>query len=306
MRVLHVDLGRELRGGQYQVLLLLRVLREACCESVLMARPGSPLFEKARELGFQTVSASAWRLTSLSAQFDLVHAHDARAHSLAAIASRNPFVVARRVAFPVSRSLLSKIKYARAARFLAVSEFVAGELKAAGVPGSKIDVVYDAVELRPEVNHPEMKKWSAAAPVVALDVYDPQKGRDLIERASALAGIPITFSTNLERDLLHASAFVYISRSEGLGSGALLAMVMGVPLIANRVGGLAEVFDDGISGLAVEAEPAAIASAMQRVLASPGLAAALIQNAALRVGSRFNTTVLLQRTLASYQRALDG
>ena len=55
---------------------------------------------------------------------DIVHAHDARAHTLAAIAARAPFVVSRRVAFPVKRSLLSQWKYRQAKRYLAVSQFV--------------------------------------------------------------------------------------------------------------------------------------------------------------------------------------
>lgn len=266
-----------------------------------MARADAPLFKKASELGFQVFPASPCKLRRLSADFDLVHAHDARSHTWAAIASQRPFVVARRVAFPVSRSPLSKIKYARAARFLAVSDFVAGELKAAGVPGSKIDTVYDAVEVRPR-----MAEWSAAAPIVAVDTRDPQKGRDLIEQASELAGIPITFSSNLELDLLHASGFVYISRSEGLGSAALLAMMMSVPLIANRVGGLAEVFEDCISGLAVQPEPQSIATAMKRLRTSPELANSLRENAAARVRNLFSASALLSRTLASYQRAIDS
>lgn len=301
MRILHVDLGRELRGGQYQVLLLLRLLRTAGHESILMARADGPLFARASELGFETVRASVWQLRCLSAGFDLVHVHDARAHTWAALAARKRFVVARRVAFPVSRSPLSKIKYARATRFLAVSEFVSGELKAAGVPGSKIDLVYDAVEARPHSG-----EWDAAAPMVAVDTRDPQKGRHLIERAAELSGISVTFSTNLEIDLLHASGFIYISCSEGLGSAALLAMSMSVPLIANRVGGLAEVFEDGISGLAVEAEAGSIAAGMKRLQANPELANTLIRNAARRVGRLFSAPVLLKKTLATYQRAIAG
>ena len=37
--------------------------------------------------------------------------------------------------------------------------------------------------------------------------------------------------------------FVYLTQSEGLGSGALLAMSAGVPVIASNVGGLPEIVE---------------------------------------------------------------
>ncbi len=108
MRVLHVDLGRELRGGQHQVLLLLKLLREAGHTSKLLAR--GPLLDHARSIGLDVVPASLMTLRRLSSEYELVHVHDAKSHTWAAVASRRPFVVARRVAFPVSTSALSAIK----------------------------------------------------------------------------------------------------------------------------------------------------------------------------------------------------
>jgi glycosyl transferase family 1/glycosyl transferase family 4 len=299
LHVLHIDLGRELRGGQHQVLLLLKTLRGAGHSFTLLARVNSPLMECALARRFNVEPASMARLRQLSAEYDIVHAHDGHAHTWTAIASRRPFVVSRRVAFPVGSSPLSRLKYGRAARFLAVSHFVAGRLREAGVPETKIDVVYDSVEPAGS-----MQSWSADAPVIALASDDPKKGRDLIERASQMAGLPITFSSDLTKDFGGASAFVYISRSEGLGSAALLAMSMGVPVIASRIDGMAEVFEDGVSGVAVENDPAAIAAAIERVRANPELAARLIAGARRRVETVFNPSALLLKTLASYRRAL--
>ena len=73
-----------------------------------------------------------------------------------------------------------------------------------------------------------------------------------MERAAVLGGFPVVFSADLESDLLHAAAFLYITRSEGLGSAALLAMAMGIPVVASRQGGLTEVFEDERSGLFVQ------------------------------------------------------
>ena len=297
MRILHIDLGRELRGGQHQVLLLLKLLRDGGHTSTLLARP--PLLDAAAALGFNASPASPLTLRRLSFRHDVIHAHDARSHTWCAVLSRKPFVVSRRVAFPVGASVMSKLKYRRPARFLAVSRFVAGKLMEAGVPQSKIDIVYDSVEASTGI-----AAWAAAAPVIALATHDPQKGRDLIERASEMARIPIKFSSNLTQDFLHASAFLYISRSEGFGSAALLALAMGVPLIASHVDGMAEVFEDEVSGLAVENDPASIASALKTLRGNPALAQTLIDNGRQRASTLFNPAILLANTLASYARAL--
>jgi len=288
-----------MRGGQRQVLLLMSALTEAGHPSTLLALDRSPLSQAAAGAGHAVRPAEAKELWRSSKLADVVHAHDARAHTIAAIASRRPFVVSRRVAFPVRRSVASMWKYHRAPRFLAVSQFVAGQLQAAGIRNDKIDVVYDAVPPAPPAD-----PWNARSPAVALASRDPQKGRDLIERAASLARISVLFSEDLSKDLARASMFVYISRSEGLGSAALLAMSMGVPVVASNVGGLPEIFADTASGLLVPNEPEAIARAMRRLLDEPDLAPSLVDRARARIAEKFTKQHLLRATLASYERAL--
>ncbi|MBV9301391.1 MAG: glycosyltransferase family 4 protein [Acidobacteriaceae bacterium] len=288
-----------MRGGQYQVLLLLKGLRERGHESILLARKKGPLSIAATNAGFTVRTAGPSELWQRSVEADIVHAHDARAHAIAAIASRGRFVVSRRVAFPVGRSLVSTWKYERAARFLAVSNFVAMQLRTVGVSEAKIDVVYDGVEVIEDV-----AAWNSEHPAVAIASYDPQKGRDLIEEAARLAGLRVVFSDNLSGDLRQASMFIYITRSEGLGSAALIAMNVGVPVIASRIEGLNEVFEDGVSGTFVTNDPHEIAGAMRRVVEQPGLAHKLIVGGRNRVRERFTQDHLVARTLLSYERAL--
>lgn len=301
MRILHIDLGREFRGGQHQVLLLLGALRQVGHDSTLLVRADSPIADPAFELGFSVKLASPHSLRILSPEYDIVHAHDASSHTWAAIVCRKPFVVSRRVAFAVSRLPLSTLKYRRARRYLAVSKFVAARLMNAGVPESKIDVVYDAVP--PAAS---MQPWNPDAPLVALGTSDKKKGRDLVELAAGIARHPVTFSRDLPHDLANASAFVYISRSEGFGSAALLAMTMGVPVIASRIDGMVEVFEDGVSGLSVDNDPPAIASAIQRVRENPAATHLLIEQARRRADTLFNPEVLVSSTVASYRRALGA
>jgi len=293
-----------MRGGQYQVLLLLNALRDAGHQSVLLAREGGPLATSAASQGFDVHPAEIKQIWLHSRRVDLVHAHDARAHTMAAIAARPKLVVSRRVAFPVKRSVVSAWKYQRASRFLAVSHFVARELEAAGIRRQKIDVVYDGVDTISLASSGARCSWSASFPAVALALDDPLKGRDLVRSAALSAGIPVVFSEDLLKDLRQASMFVYITRSEGLGSAALLAMEMGVPVIASFVGGLIEIFTDNVSGIFVENEERKIANAMRRIAVETGLAQRLIAAGRARIRECFTREHLLQGTLDSYRRAL--
>jgi hypothetical protein len=288
-----------MRGGQHQVMLLLQLLNEAGHEVVLLARRGAPLYETARTKCFDVRPTAFWSVYAESSRADLLHVHDARSHTLAAVAARRPFVVSRRVAFPVKRGLLSAWKYRTAARYLAVSRFVSHQLTVAGIDPANIDVVYDAV---PDLTPGE---WDPNAPAVALHSSDPGKCSHLIEQAAALAGIPIIFSDDLLRDLERASMFVYLSRSEGLGSAALLSMAKGIPVIASQVGGLAEVFEDSISGLYTSGDPKETAALMRKIIEVPGLGEQLLLGGRRRVQENFSAPVLLERTLAAYRRALQ-
>ena len=53
MRILHLDAGREMRGGQWQVLRLIEGLAAAGVESTLLAREDAPLYAAARKLGWR-------------------------------------------------------------------------------------------------------------------------------------------------------------------------------------------------------------------------------------------------------------
>ena len=165
LRVLHLDSGREWRGGQRQVYLLARGLREQGHEPLVIASPDSPLIRRLRSAGIAAAAvrmradwdlAAARRVRAVLRTWnaDLVHAHDARAHAiaLAALLGRKtlPLVVTRRVPF-VPRG---RLKYGRrVARFIAISSAVRDALVAGGVDPSRIDLVYSGVP-RPVVARP--------------------------------------------------------------------------------------------------------------------------------------------------------
>jgi len=281
MKILHLDSGREMRGGQWQVLRLHRGLLEAGHESMLMARGGSPLMLAAKSAGLPCIP-----LRPFWGSFDLVHAHDARSHTIGAIMSRCPLIVSRRVAFPVR----TRWKYRRPALFLAVSQFVALELCKAGVDENRVAVVYDGVPVPNEASCGEV--------VLIPETYDPAKGLALAEEGARLAGVVVQRSGNLSADLPRAGALLYITHSEGLGSGILLGMAHGVTVIASRVGGIPELIEDGKNGLLVQNEPNSIAEALGRI--DPALGRA----ARATVIERFTEARMVAETIAAYQRVL--
>lgn len=292
MRILHLDAGKEMRGGQWQVLRLIEALAAAGVESTLLARPGFPLFDAARRQCWRVESLGLTRAVMLVRKHDLIHAHDAHGHTLGAIVRGAPLLVSRRVAFPIGEGRVSsKWKYARARRYLAVSEFVKAVLIRGGVPGEKISVVPDGVPL--------LEPVSRGHTVLAM-----QKGTTLASEAAKLAGVPLSIAGDLETDLRSARIFVYITHSEGLGSGVLLAMSAGVPVVASNIGGLPEVIDHRENGLLVENTPQAIADGIRELDANPEFARKLGQAARRTVMERFTVERMAALTLKNYRQVL--
>ncbi len=162
LRVLHIDSGREWRGGQRQVLLLADGLRRRSHDPVILAPPDSPLLQRARDIGIKTeplVMRYDWDLRAAlsvrervqESSVDIVHAHDARAHAIARVSliglSSPPLVVTRRVPFVPKAA---RLKYGnRVTRFIAVSRAVRDAMIAAGIERRRILVVHSGVENPP-------------------------------------------------------------------------------------------------------------------------------------------------------------
>jgi glycosyltransferase involved in cell wall biosynthesis len=289
MRILHLDAGKEMRGGQWQVLRLMEGLAAAGVESTLLAREGFPLYQAARKQGWRVQPIGLTRAVLLARRHNLLHAHDAHSHTLGAIVRNVPLVVARRVAFPIGTGRVSsRWKYGRAQHYLAVSEFVKTVLIHGGVPAEKISVVYDGV--------PALEP-SQGSGVLALS-----KESSLALDAARAAGIEVELARDLEADLRRAGVFVYVTHSEGLGSGVLLAMSAGVAVVASRVGGLPEVIRHRETGLLVDNTPEAIAAAMRELAGNPALARRLGQAARHDVLERFTVERMVRHTMDVYRK----
>ena len=170
LRVLHVDSGREYRGGQDQVRLLARELaRDPDVQQYLITRRGSELARRVATAGTPvhevpwTIGLDPrawWRLVLLARALraDVIHAHDGHALEIALAARRwldaQPRMVAtRRVVFPVRR----RSSLFRADRIVAISAAVETVLVAAGVSPGEISVVPSGID-------PDEVRAAAAVP----------------------------------------------------------------------------------------------------------------------------------------------
>jgi glycosyltransferase involved in cell wall biosynthesis len=278
-------------GGQYQVLHLLRGLVAHGVGVGLLAR-GELLRAASRE-GFDTGVATIASVAGDAPSFDLVHAHDAKSHTWGAVFAASKLVVSRRVVFAVGSGWLSRWKYARPRRFIAISSAVRGELERAGVTSGKIDIVPDGVPI-PECVIPYAERPADRFFGIV---------KDSVRDAAVVQRLGLKPPRDLADDIRTARALVYLSESEGLGSAALLAMAYGVPVIASRTGGLIEVVEDGVSGILVDrAEQAE--SAVRRLRQDPVLAEQLGQAGRDRAAKMFSVATMVEGSLRVYRKVI--
>lgn len=309
--MLHVDPALEWRGGQAQLAALLR------------ARPGdgwagAPSGELARRVRPPDVALrpnmDLRNLATLRAGaegYDLVAVHSSHAHT-AALGVSLPVVVHRRNHRPPTNVW----RYRRAAATVAVSAFVAGLCRAAGVP--RVSVVYDGADAPARLPRPAspVPEYLVPAALVAhkghaalLDAFvglqaelvfagDGPLRASLSARAERL-GVPVRFLggiDDLEPWFARAHAVVLPSREEAAGSVLIEAMARGVPVVASAVGGIPELLGD--VGLAV---PLDDIGAWQRALrVAPGADRLRIQAYA----QRFSVAAMVAGTEAVYAEAL--
>src|SRR5690606_6027569 len=109
------------------------------------------------------------------------------------------------------------------------------------------------------------------------------------------------------RELMQAADFLVLpSRDEGLSNVLLEAMAAGRAVLATRVGGNAELVEDGITGLLFDCgDAAALTAALERIVADPAWRAGLGDAARARVLDRYSPAVLARETLAVYRQCME-
>jgi glycosyltransferase involved in cell wall biosynthesis len=273
----------------------------------LIAAQGSALGERAASAGvpvhyatrgFANLPAAlALRRVLPSQKFDLIHANEAHAVSAAWLSRAHrtvPFVISRRVGYPLSQSKIARARYEAAARIIANSQWTADQAIASGAPKEKITVVFEGTEIAPRLTNEQRisarRRWQQpdGAPLLGcVGVLSPDKGQDWLIRAVAelaaefpglrllLAGdgpcrqqleslarsLKITdrilfagFVKDVESVYAALDLFLLPSFFEALNNSLMAAMAYEIPSIAFRRGALPEIIEHNSSGLLVQPE----------------------------------------------------
>lgn len=160
--ILHVDSGHEWRGGQAQVLHLMRGLKEHGWQQCLVCPPDAELGRRAaqEQIAVESVPlAGEWdfrapaRVATIARRHNaaLMHAHASQAHGICWRALRRlpnvPLIVTRRVDFAVGQNLLSRWKYLNSrTHYIAISSGVRDVLVHGAVSRARIAVVHSGID----------------------------------------------------------------------------------------------------------------------------------------------------------------
>jgi len=163
LRIAHVDAESGFSGGEAQVFLLLRGLRERGHENLLLCPPGSEAERRARELGIEhrcvpmrndldLLGFCRLRGELARARPDLVHLHTGRATWLGGLAAYSlglPALSTRRMDRRVSKGWRTRLVYDRLVqRAVAISPAVQAALASAGVDARRTRLIRSAVDPR--------------------------------------------------------------------------------------------------------------------------------------------------------------
>ncbi len=157
--VIHFDTGSDWRGGQNQVFLLIKELKQYNISQLLVSPSGSPLYEKCRNSGIDVFSVRArcdmdvkagleFRKAVQSFSAGIVHYHTSRALGVGSWALKGlktGKVCTRRVDLPVSGAIVNRIKYKSADVIVAISQFIRDYMKETGYENT--EMVYSSVDI---------------------------------------------------------------------------------------------------------------------------------------------------------------
>jgi L-malate glycosyltransferase len=206
LNIIHLDTGKEMRGGQRQILTLAKELRKRGHQQMIVCPAGCTLEEESRREALDTLALprrTPWngggilRLRRLmrSRASDVIHAHDGRGQALAAMASAGlPLrrIASRRVAFVPARRWTHRLKYNLTCDgIIAVSEYVRNLLIKSDVNPEKIAVIPDGIDfpalLPGDTEREELrKKWQLGSRdfvIGHVGAFTEEKGQEIAIQA---------------------------------------------------------------------------------------------------------------------------
>jgi glycosyltransferase involved in cell wall biosynthesis len=131
--------------------------------------------------------------------------------------------------------------------------------------------------------------------------------RTLAERLGVSRRIHfLGFRRDVYRYLAHCQVLAMPSLHEGMPYTLLESMALGCPIVASRVGGLAEVLQDSVTALLVSPGDAhALALAVQELYNNPGLRKRLAANAQELQRRKYSLDAMTESYLGVYRQTLE-
>jgi glycosyltransferase involved in cell wall biosynthesis len=223
---------------------------------------------------------------------------------------------------------------------VAVSDEVRARLLSAGVPPQRVSLISNGVDIRPFAaaqRAREQQPPTSGLHVGIVARLSPEKGVDVFLRSAAnvhkqspqtrffiagdgperaaleallaelgLAGTAFLHGRTTDMPGFYASIDVMVSAShiEGLPIAILEGMASGLPIVATRVGAVPQVIRDAETGLLVPpADPAAMASAVLRLLGDAALRHSLGSAAQQLAAERFSADAMAAEYVKLYRDA---
>jgi glycosyltransferase involved in cell wall biosynthesis len=210
-------------------------------------------------------------------------------------------------------------------QYVALSEFQRDLMIGGGLPRGRVSVIPNFLDPDPGM------ATGARAGIVYVGRLSVEKGvRPMLEAASGIPGTLRVAGAGPMRGLVDASAAAgnitalgplaadYVSRElsaavallvpslwfEGFPMVVLEANAVGTPVIASRIGSLAEIVEDGVTGLLVDPNDSqALERAMRWAIAHPDRMSAFGAAARARYEARYRGTAHLASLVSVYRRS---
>jgi glycosyltransferase involved in cell wall biosynthesis len=346
LRVLHVNDQKSFGGGENQTLRLIFALEILGVKNHLLGHARGVLRERltGSNCTFHPLPPGPPALIlplstyflRQSQTFDLLHAHSGRSARAMSGCGALPVVIHRRIPDRSSTSGLARMK--KADGVLCVSSAIRQGLLNWGLHPDRVHTIYSSVDTA--ALNPASLDLPGSPCLGFLGHFRRHKGLDLL--LQALPGIlpefpdlhlhlvgegkeepnlrALSTSLNLDghvhfhafqsrpADWLNAlDLFVMPSREEGLGSVALQAQYLKVPVLATRVGGIPEGVAHGITGHLVEPnDSGALEKGLRAVLHDHDQMKRFAEAGPSRICDHFSVEMMAQKTKAIYEQILQG
>lgn len=358
MNIVHLSAEKTWRGGEQQIAYLIDELNKLNQKQLVICRKNSAfeIYCKEQNIPYKSIKfknqfdiKSSIQVKNICKSFhaDVMHLHSSHAHAIAVwsyyLGNPTPMVLSRKVDFPVSKNILSNIKYncKGIKKIICVSNAIKEIMQQSIDKKSKLEVVYDGIDLekfknpdknylRKEFNLPADKIIIANTSALAdhkdyptfIKAIKYLKGKinaqyfiigdgplknaiqNLVIEEGLEKDIIFTgFRNDIKEILPSIQYFVLSSKTEGLGSSILDAYAAKVPVICTDAGGIKEIAYSNTAMINKVGDYQQIGESILHLINNKEHEQALVKNAYEHVQA-YDKKIMASKTLAVYQQCL--